>query len=35
MKTHHQRLPMSVYIVLSASIIANAVVTFIMFSYFL
>lgn len=35
MKTRPQRLPMSVYIVLSASIIANAAVTFIMFSYFL
>lgn len=34
MKHQTQRLPVSVYIVLAASIIANSIVTFIMLQYF-
>jgi hypothetical protein len=35
MKITHQRLPTSVYIVFAVSVLANAIVTFVMLKYFL
>lgn len=35
MKTHPSRLPKSVYIVLIASVVANAAVTFVVLNYLL